>query len=79
MESGASRHVQHALGTAFAQVPDEEVPFPLSPLLPIDQFVPFLDETLDVLCLVMVGLANFCRVGGGGALKMLINPPVSIS
>jgi hypothetical protein len=62
MEPGPGRNVEDPLGAALLEQFDEEIAFALVARVPIDQFVPLVDETLDVFLLVMVGIADLQRI-----------------
>jgi hypothetical protein len=62
MESGAGRHVQDALGAALLEQAHEEITFGFVATVPIDQFVPLVDELFDVFFLVMVRVTNLDRI-----------------
>ena len=40
------------------QEPEEELAFAGGPAVPVDELVPFVDESVDVLVLVLVGVAD---------------------
>ncbi|MCO6044337.1 hypothetical protein NG895_10505 [Aeoliella sp. ICT_H6.2] len=62
MKSGPSRYVKHLLGAALAKLLDKEVAFRLGATFPIDEFVPFLDESFDILVFVILGLSRLDRI-----------------
>ena len=57
MEARSGGHVQDTFHAPFLEDVDEEVAFAGGPRLPVDEFVPFPHEAVDVLTLVLVGLA----------------------
>src|SRR5690606_29808948 len=61
VEPGAGGHVEYLADAAGLQLVDEEAALAFRPPLPVDQFVPLLDETGHVLGDVMVGLAYLKR------------------
>ncbi len=52
------RNVEDFLGAVLAEQLDEELAFRLSPTFPIDEFIPLVDESVDVLGLILVRLAD---------------------
>jgi len=58
METGPRGHVQDSLGAPLLEQPDEEIALALVAGVPVDQFVPLVDELLDVLLLVVVGFTD---------------------
>jgi len=62
MKTRTSGNVQHPLRPTLFELLDEKIALTLITGIPIDQFVPLVDETLDVLLLVMIGIPNFYRI-----------------
>jgi hypothetical protein len=58
MEARPGRRVEDLHRAAFFEAFDEEIAFALAPRFPVNEFVPLLDETLDVLDLIVIRLPN---------------------
>jgi len=59
MEPGAGGDVEHPLRAALLEQLDEEVALAFVAGVPVDEFVPFLDELRDVFLLVVIRLPDF--------------------
>ena len=57
VEAGAGCDIQHFL-TVLLEGADEEIAFAVCAAIPIDQLVPFLDEGVDVLGLVLIRVTD---------------------
>jgi hypothetical protein len=62
VETGSGGHVEHALGAPLLELPDEEIAFTLVAGVPVDQFIPLVDESFDVFLLIVIGIADLYRV-----------------
>ncbi|MCC5864961.1 MAG: hypothetical protein JJU31_07600 [Wenzhouxiangella sp.] len=60
MEFGS--HIQNALGAAFLEQANEEIAFTGETCIPVNQFIPLLDEAMNIFSLVMVSLPDFFRL-----------------
>ena len=69
MEPRPGRNVQNAGLAARLQYVDEEAALALRALLPIDQLVPFVDETADIFRSVF---ARFANGGGVGTIILAV-------
>src|SRR5690606_16749656 len=58
VETGSRGDVQHLAHTTGLQLVDEEASLALGSTLPVDELVPLLDETGDVLLRVVIGVSN---------------------
>ena len=58
MKARACGDIEYLLRAMLAQDIDKELTFRLPAPLPIDQFIPFVDECLGVLGLIMIALAH---------------------
>ena len=57
VESRAGCHVQDPLDPTFLENIDEKVPFAGGPGIPVNEFIPFQDKTVDVFSFILVGFA----------------------
>src|SRR5262245_41620738 len=62
VEARAGGDVEDGAYVASLELVDEEAAFAFCPLLPVDEFVPLLNEADDVLLRVVVGVPNVDRV-----------------
>ncbi len=71
VKAGTCRHIQHTRLASSTQNLNEELLLASSSRVPVDQFVPLLDEALDVFDPVQVRLSVFERIVAVGLLCKL--------
>ena len=62
MEPGPGGDIEHFLGPTLPEAVDEELSLALGPQFPVDQRVPLLHEGVDVLFVIVVGVADLVRL-----------------
>ena len=60
--SSTRRNIQDPLDSFGSQFLDEEVAFCLPSLLPVDELIPLIDQTPDVLVCVVIRVPHILRV-----------------
>src|SRR6056297_172702 len=62
MKTGARCHVEHLASSMSLQSLDEEIALGFGTRVPVDQFIPLVDEPFNIFLGIIVGLATTNRI-----------------